>query len=110
MRVAQDAALQRQRPGRPFPADDHDGRRPDDPRDLRAVDARTSRVSVLEYGHADAHAQLPGPYTVYLADCGGSCSSVNSASLKWFKIYELGLISGNWATGTWANSLLMKNL
>jgi hypothetical protein len=74
------------------------------------VDARTSWVSVNVCGHADARAQLPGPYTVYLADCGGSCSSVNSASLKWFKIYELGLINGTWASGTWANGLLMKNL
>ncbi|CAE6491286.1 unnamed protein product [Rhizoctonia solani] len=52
-----------------------------------------------------------GPYTVYLAACpDAGCTSVNSATAKWFKIYELGLISGTVYTGQWANGLLMANL
>ncbi|KAH7339990.1 glycosyl hydrolase family 61-domain-containing protein [Rhizoctonia solani] len=52
-----------------------------------------------------------GPYTVYLAACPNTgCTSVNSATVKWFKIYELGLISGTVYTGKWANGLLMANL
>ncbi|CAE6433770.1 unnamed protein product [Rhizoctonia solani] len=52
-----------------------------------------------------------GPYTVYLAACPSTgCTSVNSATAKWFKIYELGLISGTVYTGKWANGLLMANL
>ena len=35
-----------------------------------------------------------GPVMVYMADCGGDCTSANSASLKWFKIDEAGLLSG----------------
>ncbi|QRV94464.1 glycoside hydrolase family 61 protein [Ceratobasidium sp. AG-Ba] len=52
-----------------------------------------------------------GPYTVYLAQCPSSdCTSLNTASAKWFKIYELGLITGTVGKGSWANGLLMKNL
>ncbi|CAE6345560.1 unnamed protein product, partial [Rhizoctonia solani] len=52
-----------------------------------------------------------GPYTVYLAACPDTgCTSVNSSTLKWFKIYELGLISGTVYTGKWANGLLLANL
>ncbi|KDN37334.1 hypothetical protein RSAG8_10222, partial [Rhizoctonia solani AG-8 WAC10335] len=52
-----------------------------------------------------------GPYTVYLAACPDTgCTSVNSSTVKWFKIYELGLISGTVYTGQWANGLLLANL
>ncbi|KAG8927998.1 hypothetical protein FRC02_007479 [Tulasnella sp. 418] len=52
-----------------------------------------------------------GPYTVYLAACPGSdCTGFSSASADWFKIDELGLISGTVYTGKWANGLLMANL
>ncbi|CAE7189188.1 unnamed protein product [Rhizoctonia solani] len=52
-----------------------------------------------------------GPYTVYLASCPDTgCTSVNSSTAKWFKIYELGLISGTVYTGKWANGLLLANL
>ncbi|KAI0310933.1 glycoside hydrolase family 61 protein, partial [Amylostereum chailletii] len=64
----------------------------------------TIRAVYPQWTHAE------GPYTVYLANCGGSCNSVNSASLKWFKIYELGLVSGTLAKGVWANGQLMTDL
>ncbi|KAG8905186.1 GMP synthase (glutamine-hydrolyzing) [Tulasnella sp. 403] len=52
-----------------------------------------------------------GPVTVYMAACAGSsCDSTNSASVKWFKIAEQGLISGTLAAGQWANGILMANL
>ncbi|QRV79835.1 glycoside hydrolase family 61 protein [Ceratobasidium sp. AG-Ba] len=65
--------------------------------------------TITSYYSQWTHAE--GPYTVYLAKCPSSgCNSVNSASVKWFKIYELGLISGTVYTGKWANGLLMANL
>ncbi|QRV94461.1 glycoside hydrolase family 61 protein [Ceratobasidium sp. AG-Ba] len=65
--------------------------------------------TITSYYTQWTHAE--GPYTVYLAACPSSgCDSVNSGSVKWFKIYELGLISGTLAKGSWANGLLMKNL
>lgn len=52
-----------------------------------------------------------GPYTIYLASCGsGACDSVNTGSVKWFKIYELGLVNGTVYKGTWANGQLMADL
>jgi lytic cellulose monooxygenase (C1-hydroxylating) len=47
---------------------------------------------------------------VYMASCGGSCSSANSASLNWFKISELGLISGTQMNGNWGTGEVMKSL
>lgn len=39
----------------------------------------------------------------YLAQCPGStCTGVNSATLKWFKIDEAGLLSGTIGDGYWA--------
>ncbi|KAG9083150.1 hypothetical protein FRC07_013999, partial [Ceratobasidium sp. 392] len=65
--------------------------------------------TITSYYTQWTHAE--GPYTVYLAACPSTgCTGVNSASVKWFKIYELGLISGTVYTGKWANGLLMANL
>ncbi|KAG8782482.1 hypothetical protein FRC12_020772 [Ceratobasidium sp. 428] len=65
--------------------------------------------SITAYYPQWTHAE--GPYTVYLSACPSSgCSGVNTGSTKWFKIYELGLISGTVYTGKWANGLLMANL
>ncbi|KAG9018954.1 hypothetical protein FRB90_007945 [Tulasnella sp. 427] len=62
-------------------------------------------------GHYPQWTHAQGPVTVYLAACGASnCNSVNSASVKWFKIAEQGLISGTLANGSWANGILMANL
>lgn len=47
---------------------------------------------------------------VYMANCGGSCSSANSNSLNWFKIAETGLISGNWPSGEWGTGQVLKTL
>ena len=39
----------------------------------------------------------------YLAQCPGStCTGVNAATLKWFKIDEAGLLSGTVYAGQWA--------
>jgi len=43
-----------------------------------------------------------GPVLTYLANCNGNCTSVNTNSLKWFKIDEAGLISGTVYNGSWA--------
>lgn len=47
---------------------------------------------------------------VYMASCGGSCSSQNSANLNWFKIAETGLVSGNWPTGVWGTGQVQNTL
>ncbi|KAH7094145.1 cellulose-growth-specific protein [Auriculariales sp. MPI-PUGE-AT-0066] len=39
-----------------------------------------------------------GPVTVYMASCGGTCTSKTSSSLSWFKIAETGLKSGTYTT------------
>ncbi|KAF9026038.1 cellulose-growth-specific protein [Hymenopellis radicata] len=51
-----------------------------------------------------------GPVMVYMASCGGACTSVNTASLKWFKIAQTGLISGTLYNGTWGLGDVMKSL
>ncbi|KAF1843181.1 lytic polysaccharide monooxygenase [Cucurbitaria berberidis CBS 394.84] len=55
-----------------------------------------------------------GPVLTYLAECNGSCASVEKSSLKWVKIDELGwLNSTGWDTlklgGTWATDVLIAN-
>lgn len=54
------------------------------------------------------HAQ--GPVMVYMAKCSGSCTSADSNSLKWFKIAETGLISGNLPNGQWGTGQVMNSL
>jgi len=49
-----------------------------------------------------------GPMLTYLANCGGSCTGVNAATLKWFKIQESGLVSGTVGSGTWAAGLMIN--
>ncbi|KAF6749298.1 glycosyl hydrolase family 61-domain-containing protein [Ephemerocybe angulata] len=51
-----------------------------------------------------------GPVIVYMAKCPGACSSANSGQLDWFKISELGLISGTLAKGSWGNGQIMAKL
>ncbi|KAH7928784.1 glycoside hydrolase family 61 protein [Leucogyrophana mollusca] len=50
-----------------------------------------------------------GPVMVYMASCGGSCTSANTASLNWFKIDQKGLISGDLPTGQWAQGELIAD-
>ncbi|OBZ68120.1 hypothetical protein A0H81_11871 [Grifola frondosa] len=42
-------------------------------------------------------------------NCGGSCTSADTASLNWFKIDEAGLISGDLPTGLWGMGELVDN-
>lgn len=44
---------------------------------------------------------------VYMANCGGPCSSANPASLNWFKINESGLLSGTVTDGFWGNGQMI---
>ncbi|KAH7927139.1 glycoside hydrolase family 61 protein [Leucogyrophana mollusca] len=50
-----------------------------------------------------------GPVMVYMANCEGSCTSANTADLNWFKIEQLGLISGDLPTGYWAMGELVAD-
>ncbi|TFK71510.1 cellulose-growth-specific protein [Pluteus cervinus] len=54
------------------------------------------------------HAQ--GPSIVYMAKCPSTCTSANSNSLSWFKIYEHGLLSGNLPNGAWGTGEVLKTL
>ncbi|KAG9022021.1 Esterase/lipase/thioesterase [Tulasnella sp. JGI-2019a] len=47
-----------------------------------------------------------GPVTTYMANCGGNCTDFDGTGNVWFKIDELGLVSGNTYTGVWASLLL----
>ncbi|EEY23940.1 endoglucanase-4 [Verticillium alfalfae VaMs.102] len=50
-----------------------------------------------------------GPVIDYLASCGsGDCTTVDKASLEFFKIAEVGLISGAGSSGTWASDVLIE--
>lgn len=58
-------------------------------------------------GWAESHR---GPVITYLAPCGGDCSSVDASSLKWTKIAESGVVSGQANTqGTWATDAMRAN-
>lgn len=46
---------------------------------------------------------------VYMASCGGSCTSAKPSSLNWFKIDQAGLISGTVANGQWGMGELVAN-
>ncbi|EME86418.1 glycoside hydrolase family 61 protein [Pseudocercospora fijiensis CIRAD86] len=50
-----------------------------------------------------------GPVITYLASCGGDCSSVTKANLKFFKIDAGGLNDGSAAPGSWASDDLLAN-
>ncbi|KAG8896202.1 hypothetical protein FRB99_009022 [Tulasnella sp. 403] len=50
-----------------------------------------------------------GPVTTYMASCGGSeCTNFDGTGKVWFKIDEMGLVSGTTDTGTWASDILIK--
>ena len=54
-----------------------------------------------------------GPVLVYIAACGGPCSSISDySSLKWVKIYERGVIQYNFKedvfNGKWATDILRE--
>jgi len=44
-----------------------------------------------------------------MAACGDDCTNFDATGNVWFKIDQLGLVSGETDTGTWATSLLIKN-
>jgi len=50
-----------------------------------------------------------GPVMVYMANCGGDCSSASPSSLEWFKIDEAGLLSGTVGNGDWGMGKLVAD-
>lgn len=50
-----------------------------------------------------------GPVTTWMASCGSDCSTFDATGNVWFKIDELGLVSGTTDTGTWASDVLIAN-
>ena len=42
-----------------------------------------------------------GPMSVWLASCGDDCTTVDVNEVKWFKIWEAGLLDGTVQTGMW---------
>ncbi|KAE8334642.1 glycosyl hydrolase family 61-domain-containing protein [Aspergillus arachidicola] len=48
-----------------------------------------------------------GPVISYLANCNGSCASVNKTKLEFFKIEEAGLLDNSKSPGRWASDELM---
>jgi hypothetical protein len=50
-----------------------------------------------------------GPVTTYMASCGTDCSNFDATGNVWFKIDQLGLVSGTTDTGTWASDVLIAN-
>ncbi|KAE8141805.1 glycosyl hydrolase family 61-domain-containing protein [Aspergillus pseudotamarii] len=48
-----------------------------------------------------------GPVISYLANCNGSCASVNKTRLEFFKIEEAGLLDNSKSPGKWASDKLM---
>lgn len=50
-----------------------------------------------------------GPVLNYLANCNGSCQTVDKTALKFFKINESGLLNDDIKPGLWGTDLLIKN-
>jgi len=50
-----------------------------------------------------------GPVMVYMANCGGDCSSATPSNLDWFKIDEAGLLSGTVGNGQWGMGKLVTD-
>lgn len=50
-----------------------------------------------------------GPIIDMLAPCGEDCSTVDKASLEFFKIQEVGIVSGSGNNGEWASDQLIEN-
>ncbi|MBE3043695.1 glycoside hydrolase family 61 protein [Candidatus Bathyarchaeota archaeon] len=76
---------------------------------LTAPVAAGSTIELTWTEWPDSH---KGPIIDYLADCGGDCTTVDKASLEWFKIAEvaqLELGAGNGVTGKWAPDVLRED-
>ncbi|KAF9885988.1 hypothetical protein FE257_012166 [Aspergillus nanangensis] len=50
-----------------------------------------------------------GPVLDYLADCGGSCETVDKTTLKFFKIDEVGLVDDTTVPGIWGDDQLIAD-
>lgn len=50
-----------------------------------------------------------GPVLDYLADCGGSCETVDKTTLKFFKIDGVGLVDDTTPPGIWGDDQLIAN-
>ncbi|KAL2060593.1 hypothetical protein VTL71DRAFT_9234 [Oculimacula yallundae] len=79
-------------------------------------EAKNAAISapVKAGGKVDLHwntwpASHKGPVINYMANCGGSCATVDKSTLKFFKISESGLLDNSAAPGEWASDALMAN-
>ncbi|KAF8910339.1 glycoside hydrolase family 61 protein [Mucidula mucida] len=80
-----------------------------DPEDPNSQKSATVTAGSKVTGYWNTWPHTIGPVMVYMASCGSSCTSANTASLEWFKIDESGLISGNLVDGTWGMGELVAN-
>jgi lytic cellulose monooxygenase (C1-hydroxylating) len=72
-----------------------------------AVVAAGDRVFIQWDTWPESH---KGPVMDYLARCGDSgCETVDKATLKFFKIDEVGLVDGSKQPGKWASDQLVQN-
>lgn len=66
---------------------------------LSATVAAGSKIEIQWTTWPDSH---HGPVITYLAPCNGDCSTIDKATLKFFKIDAVGLIDDTTPPGTWA--------
>ncbi|KAJ5860848.1 Glycoside hydrolase family 61 [Penicillium soppii] len=71
---------------------------------LSATVTAGSNIDIQWTPWPDSH---HGPVITYLAACNGDCSTVDKATLEFFKIEEKGLIDGSTPPGTWATDQLI---
>ncbi|THH12116.1 hypothetical protein EW146_g7807 [Bondarzewia mesenterica] len=71
--------------------------------DLQLTASVTAGSSITAYWN-QVWPHAIGPMLTYLAQCPGStCTGVDATTIKWFKIDEVGLISGTVADGYWGD-------
>ncbi|KAL0942733.1 Endoglucanase-4-like protein 1 [Colletotrichum truncatum] len=73
---------------------------------LTATAAPGSKVEIFWDTWPESH---KGPVIDYLAPCGSDCSTVDKASLEFFKIQEQGKIDDSLQNGKWASDVLIAN-
>ncbi|KAE8147690.1 glycoside hydrolase [Aspergillus avenaceus] len=74
-----------------------------------AISASVAAGSDIEIQWTEWPESHHGPVISYLANCGGDCSSVEPASLEFFKFDAKGLIDGSNVPGQWATDDLISN-
>jgi len=50
-----------------------------------------------------------GPVSVMMYNCGGDCSKVSGSGAGWFKINQVGLVSGTLSKGTWGSGQMISD-